>query len=212
MREPARVIVAGAGIGGLSASIALRRAGFEVVVLERAAELEAARRAEGPIERRRYEMRQLDGVRHWTTYRPGGEGWHGFRAVRELHGLPPEILMVALPGHTLGHVGVAIKQGDGWLLHAADAYFDRHEMDREVRQCPPGKRAYQRMMAADIDLHRHNQARLREVYQDGRAGLSVFCTHDAVEFEALRRLRRSPGRPYPVDDVMTPTGSISSAL
>ena len=42
MREPARVIVAGAGIGGLSASIALRRAGFEVVVLERAAELGAA--------------------------------------------------------------------------------------------------------------------------------------------------------------------------
>jgi 2-polyprenyl-6-methoxyphenol hydroxylase-like FAD-dependent oxidoreductase len=41
MREPAKVIVAGAGIGGLSTAIALRRAGFEVVVLERAPELGA---------------------------------------------------------------------------------------------------------------------------------------------------------------------------
>jgi len=41
MREPAKVIVAGAGIGGLSAAIALRRAGFEVVVLERTPELGA---------------------------------------------------------------------------------------------------------------------------------------------------------------------------
>jgi 2-polyprenyl-6-methoxyphenol hydroxylase-like FAD-dependent oxidoreductase len=39
MRDPAKVIVAGAGIGGLSAAIALRRAGFEVVLLERAPEL-----------------------------------------------------------------------------------------------------------------------------------------------------------------------------
>ena len=41
MRDPAKVMVAGAGIGGLSAAIALRRAGFEVAVLERAPELGA---------------------------------------------------------------------------------------------------------------------------------------------------------------------------
>jgi glyoxylase-like metal-dependent hydrolase (beta-lactamase superfamily II) len=39
---------------------------------------------------------------------PGGEPWHGFRAVRELHGLPPEIVMVALSGPYPGHAGVAI--------------------------------------------------------------------------------------------------------
>ena len=41
MRVSAKVAVAGAGIGGLSAAIALRRAGFEVVVLERTPELGA---------------------------------------------------------------------------------------------------------------------------------------------------------------------------
>jgi 2-polyprenyl-6-methoxyphenol hydroxylase-like FAD-dependent oxidoreductase len=39
MKDPTKVMVAGAGIGGLSAAIALRRAGLEVAVFERAAEL-----------------------------------------------------------------------------------------------------------------------------------------------------------------------------
>jgi salicylate hydroxylase len=38
-RYLAKVVVAGGGIGGLTAAIALRRAGFEVSVFERAAEL-----------------------------------------------------------------------------------------------------------------------------------------------------------------------------
>jgi len=39
VKNPARVVVAGGGIGGLTAAIALRRAGFGVSVFERAAEL-----------------------------------------------------------------------------------------------------------------------------------------------------------------------------
>jgi salicylate hydroxylase len=39
MKRPAKVTVAGACIGGLMAAIALRRAGLEVSVFERAAEL-----------------------------------------------------------------------------------------------------------------------------------------------------------------------------
>src|SRR5215207_1110095 len=39
VKDPAKIMVAGAGIGGLSAAIALRRAGLEVAVFERAAEL-----------------------------------------------------------------------------------------------------------------------------------------------------------------------------
>ena len=107
--------------------------------------------------------------------------------MRELRGLT-EILLVSLPGHTAGHCGVAIRLGEGWLLHAGDAYFHRHEMDRPTRECPPATRGYQRMMAVDHRLHLANQARLREVYDDPRAPLTVFCTHDIVEFEALRGL------------------------
>jgi FAD-dependent urate hydroxylase len=39
MKRSARIAVAGAGIGGLTAAIALRQAGFEVLVIERAEEL-----------------------------------------------------------------------------------------------------------------------------------------------------------------------------
>jgi 2-polyprenyl-6-methoxyphenol hydroxylase-like FAD-dependent oxidoreductase len=39
MKKPFRVIVAGAGIGGLTAALALLRQGFEVEVLEKSPEL-----------------------------------------------------------------------------------------------------------------------------------------------------------------------------
>jgi 2-polyprenyl-6-methoxyphenol hydroxylase-like FAD-dependent oxidoreductase len=39
VKYPTKVVIAGGGIGGLTAAIALRRAGFEVVVFERATEL-----------------------------------------------------------------------------------------------------------------------------------------------------------------------------
>src|SRR5207245_5655496 len=41
-----------------------------------------------------------------------------FRSDRE-----PDILMIPLPGHTLGHCGIAVRAKDKWLLHAGDAYF-----------------------------------------------------------------------------------------
>ena len=113
----------------------------------------------------------------------------------ELDGLPPEILFVALPGHTEGHAGVAVDLGEGWLLHAADTYYHRHEMDRRERECPPATRGYQRMMAADYGLHLANQARLRELYRDRRQPITVFCTHDPVELEALCDLNVASGLP-----------------
>ena len=154
-------------------------------------EIEAARERRGFIARRRYRPEQWDGLTDWRTYDSGsGERWFGFEAVRDLDGLPPEILMIPLPGHTRGHAGVAIETPEGWLLNAGDTYFFRHEMDRPERHCPPGARAYQRMMAADPDLHLYNQDRLRRLSNDPSTPLRTFCSHDAAEFEALNRLSR----------------------
>ncbi len=62
------------------------------------------------VDRQRYRPLLWDDVRDWRTYVSGGERWFGFDAVRQLDGLPPEILMIPLQGHTLGHAGVAIQR------------------------------------------------------------------------------------------------------
>jgi glyoxylase-like metal-dependent hydrolase (beta-lactamase superfamily II) len=147
-------------------------------------ELEAAQAHRGFIASRRYRPRQWDDVKHWQSYNPGGEAWFDFEAVRDLPGLPPEILLIPLIGHTRGHAGVAIKTSDGWLLHAGDAYFYRQEMDATQPDCTPGLRAYQRLMEVDRSARLFNQNRLRQLARD-RAEVRLFCSHDALEFKAF---------------------------
>jgi glyoxylase-like metal-dependent hydrolase (beta-lactamase superfamily II) len=136
---------------------------------------------------RRYRPQQWDDVTSWKLYpMGGGEPWFGFDAVRDLHGLPPEILLVPLAGHTWGHSGIAIREeGGGWLLHAGDAYFYRGEVGSETYSCPPGMRYYQRMMEVDRRARLTNQDRLRRLSLDHGADVRLFCAHDAVEFEIL---------------------------
>jgi glyoxylase-like metal-dependent hydrolase (beta-lactamase superfamily II) len=157
-------------------------------------ELRAAQEDRGGfIGKRRYRPDQWDDAARWETYRPEGEPWFGFESVRDLKGLPPEILMVPLPGHTRGHAGVAISTGPGdagsgdagpgWLLHAGDAYFHHGEMDPDRPHCPPGLRGYQRMMEVDRAARLANQRRLRELVRAERDRVRVICGHDKVELE-----------------------------
>lgn len=136
---------------------------------------------------RRYRPCQWDEVENWRLYPfGGGERWFGFDAVRDLEGLPPEILLVPLAGHTWGHAGVAIKAADsGWLLHAGDAYFYRGEVGGEDYSCPPGLRGYQRLMEVDRKARLENQRRLRALSIDHGDEVRLFCAHDVVEWELL---------------------------
>jgi glyoxylase-like metal-dependent hydrolase (beta-lactamase superfamily II) len=147
----------------------------------------AEKKRRGFITRRRYRPVQWDDVRDWRTYANGGEPWFGFEAVRNLEGLPPEILMVPLPGHTWGHAGVAVQQNGGWVLNAGDAYFYREEMNVERPRCTPGLRAYQAMMEVDRGKRLANQERLRDLKRQHGGELTIFCSHDAVELEALQK-------------------------
>jgi glyoxylase-like metal-dependent hydrolase (beta-lactamase superfamily II) len=137
----------------------------------------------GFVLRNRYRPSQFGEVRNWRRYGVQGEPWFDFGAVRNLEGLPPEILLVPLPGHTWGHAGVAIRKPDGWLLHAGDAYFYRHEVRQPKRQCTPGLRGYQTMMEVDRKLRLANQERVRRLSIEKSSEVRVLCAHDAVEFE-----------------------------
>ena len=141
----------------------------------------------GVVARNRWRTSQLDEVADWRRYGARGEAWFGFDAVRDLDGLPPEILLVPLPGHTWGHAGVAVARDDGgWLLHAGDAYFYRGEMRDATRRCTPGLAAYQRLMQVDADARLANQARLRALSVERRGEVTVTCSHDPVELSRLQ--------------------------
>jgi len=139
------------------------------------------------LDRMRYRPQQWERTRaNWRGYGQGrGERWLGFEDACALEGLPPEILLVPLVGHTFGHAGVAIQRRQGWLLHAGDAYFFHAEMDWERPRCTPGLRFYQWMMEKDRRSRLANQERLREVKLS--KGIELFCAHDRREFEHLAR-------------------------
>lgn len=164
---------------------------------------QAEQKRRGFIAKRRYRPAQWDEVRDWRTYAGGGEPWFGFDSVRSLDGLPPEILMVPLPGHTLGHAGIAVRTGDGWVLNAGDAYFYRRELDGDRRRCTPGLRFYQTMMDTDRDLRFANQQRLRALKHDQGSDVTIFCSHDEKELEGMQG--RTPAQPGQNLDVPDPS-------
>jgi glyoxylase-like metal-dependent hydrolase (beta-lactamase superfamily II) len=115
-----------------------------------------------------------------------GRPWFGFEAVRGLDGLPEEILFVPLPGHTMGHYGVAVESESGWLLDAGDAFFDPREVLPEPR-CAFRVRLFEEIVTTDRSMRVHNQARLRRLIA-GRPEIEVFAAHDPG---AVRRLASS---------------------
>ena len=150
-------------------------------------EAAAARHRHGFIARRRYRPAQWRAAAKWQEYRPDGEDWFGFAAVRQLRGLPPDILLVPLAGHSAGHCGVAVNAAGGWLLHAGDAYFHHAEIHAPQPSCPPGLRGYQWFMQTDGRERRRNQRRLRELATGARGEVTVFCSHDEGEWLSQRR-------------------------
>ena len=136
-------------------------------------------------ERVRYRM----GAAHWAhgpswvTHELAGDEWFGFESVRVLPDTDSEILLIPLPGHSLGHTGIALRRSDGWLLHCGDAYFHRDEV-RTPPSCPPGFRVFENLVQANGKLRRQNRERLREL-ADSRSGeVTLICSHDAVQLEA----------------------------
>lgn len=151
-----------------------------------ASERDAAVAQKTWLDRQRFRPQQWSTRPKWRVYEAGqGERWFGFERVRELDGVPPEIALVPLIGHTYGHAGVAVNRGDSWLLQAGDAYFYHAEMDPERPRCTPGLRFYQWMMQKDRKARVANQMRLRQLRREHANEVEIFCGHDLTEFERL---------------------------
>lgn len=143
-------------------------------------ELDAARNPK-LSERSRYRKVQWSHGPEFVTHQSGGDDWFGFSGVKVLG---DDVLLIPLRGHSRGHSGVAVRDGDRWLLHAGDSYFFHGEVETPPRTAP-GLTGFQTLMAADNKARKANQERLRELAA-GHPEVVVFSAHDEVEFNRMQ--------------------------
>lgn len=119
----------------------------------------------------------------WRTYESFGDQWFGFTAVQPT-GLPEEIKLVPLSGHTSGHTGVAVHNGSRWLLHCGDAYYYHRELN-ENPEVHPVLDIVQTRSEVDHDQRVDTQSRLRILARDHAQDVTLFSAHDPWEFGRL---------------------------
>lgn len=145
-------------------------------------ELDAARNPRTALEKQRYVPGQWAHGPQWVEHSVDGEEWNGFDAVRAIG---EDVFIVPTRGHTRGHSAIAVKRpSGGWFLHAGDAYFGAGEK-QTAPTCPPGLSLFQTMMQVDGKARKANQERLRELHASAGDDVTIFCAHDASEFDAL---------------------------
>ncbi|MDX3986234.1 MBL fold metallo-hydrolase [Achromobacter spanius] len=150
------------------------------------AEADVAQRQGTWMDRQRFRPQQWSSRERWQVYdEAAGESWYGFKRARPLAGLPAEIAMIPLRGHTVGHAGIAVNRGASWMLLAGDAYFHANEMALDRPSCPIGLRLYQHMLDHDRAARLGNQHRLRELIRTKGGEVDVFSGHDTEEFQRL---------------------------
>jgi len=132
----------------------------------------------------RYLPAQFDHDPRWVTHAPSGSRWFGCEARPVVIDGDIDVLLIPLPGHTLGHCGVAIGQGDRWLLHVGDAYYLRAELFQDGH--PVSAFAAQR---ADNDEQRLATLReLRRLAHDHGDVIEFVGYHDITELPDPHRI------------------------
>lgn len=113
----------------------------------------------------------------WQLHGGSTRDWFGLEARPVDLGFTSEVLLIPLFGHTRGHCGVAISQGDRWLLHVGDAYYLRAELTDENH--PVSALAAQR--ADDDPLRRKSLSELRRLFRDHGDQIEMCGYHDIGE-------------------------------
>jgi glyoxylase-like metal-dependent hydrolase (beta-lactamase superfamily II) len=137
-------------------------------------------------ERRAYAKDHFSHHPRWKAYQVEGETFQGLNAVTVLSNSDTDVLLVPLAGHTRGHCGVAVREGNRWLLHCGDAYFSHTEIEA-MGHVSPGLRLLERYNAFSYQKLLSTQSRLRELNAMSGDKIRMFCTHDPTELERLAR-------------------------
>ena len=126
----------------------------------------------------RYLTAQLSHRPNLKGYADFTQNWFGFPAAPLELGFESRVLLVALPGHTLGHCGVAVQHQAGWVLHAGDAYYIREELF--VDNHPATE--VSKVSAVDQAAQARTVIQLKELLREQGGQVQVFGYHDPTEF------------------------------
>lgn len=138
-----------------------------------------------------YKPYQISHHTKFNTYERTGERWFDLEVCSLQLPQDLEAKLVPLPGHTLGHCGVAYREDGKWSLHAGDAYFDSKVHFQEHPPALPLEIAFQ-TNAGDRQASLRQLNRLKNEHGDE---VKLFCTHDQHELTDWTNAR---GKPDPI--------------
>ncbi|GEE00085.1 putative metallo-hydrolase [Gordonia spumicola] len=121
--------------------------------------------------------RHPDDVR---AYAQTPDDWFGFAATA-LDGFGDDIAYVALPGHTAGHMGVAIRDGERWLLHGGDAFYHRNVI--RGGRVPRSLAIAQFGSARQPRTARDTRRRLADLHERHADSIRIVCAHDSAQLD-----------------------------
>ncbi len=146
----------------------------------------------------RYDRRLWQHKPRWRRYDVAGDTWLGFERVHPLTDLDDTIALIPLVGHTLGHCGVAVQTGEGWLLHAGDCYLHPGELGIPGPSSMPSTAGWFTRVSAwlttvDPKQRDLNVRRLGELARKQEGQVKVFCAHSITEYGRLKAGRSPNG-------------------
>lgn len=132
-------------------------------------------------DRLRFRKAQLQDVTKWQSHREINDQWFGLDAIDLTEQLGFEAKIVPLIGHTRGHVGIAVKSENKWLLHCGDAYFHPSQITQNP-QIPIGLAIFEKQVQTDQVQRIATQEKLRALNL-AHPEIEMFCAHDPSELE-----------------------------
>lgn len=155
------------------------------------AEYQSVLHPHGSVQRGRYPHSLREHGPHIVEHTPSrSESWRGFEAATELTDIAPGLLLLSLPGHSLGHAAVAVDTGDGWILHVGDSFYHHGQIDG-TGHVPAALTAMERFIATDWTKVKDNHHRLTELWNAAEPDITLVNAHDPKLLERARTRKRA---------------------
>ncbi|MGF1583497.1 MAG: MBL fold metallo-hydrolase [Gemmataceae bacterium] len=125
----------------------------------------------------RYSLSQFSHKPKWKPFSENDGDFFGLPSRGVKTSLATEFRLVPLFGHTLGHCGVAVANGEVWTFHVGDAYYLRAELTNSNH--PVDELASLR--ADDNELRRRSLGRIKALVSRTDLPIVVCGYHDTTE-------------------------------